>query len=526
MSPSIYKKVGFASIIMISSVFLSRIFGILRDIAIADLAGTSGSVDAYQVSFIVPEILNHVLASGFLSITFIPIFTKYLSANKEKESWKVFSNILNTFGILAIGLIFVLYFLAEYFIDLTGLKNGSSYLEAIRMTRIIIPAQFFFFCGGILMAVQFAKERFLIPALAPLIYNLSIILCGVLLYPKLGMEGFSWGVLIGAFLGNFAIQWLGSKSVGMKWFPIINPRHPEFKHYLVLTLPLMIGLTMTFSVEIIPKLFGSYLSEGSVASLNYGVRIMFVLVGLLGQAVGVASYPYLSRLAAENKIAELNHLLNATLKRISLVIPCSFLIIILRKEIVSLLFERGRFDSNSTLMTSDILVFLMIGAFAFTAQTIVNRGFYAIQNTLYPTIYVSIATLLTLPLYYLGMMKMEIYGVALALSMSTIFQVVLLFALWNRKSKNKGGSGVYWHYFKMLVLSIPIALLLVGVKELLLTDVDSFTTAGSLIHLFSISVIFVVLLLGSGYMFRIKEIFDIPDMVYSRIKRIIVRSQT
>jgi putative peptidoglycan lipid II flippase len=272
-------------------------------------------------------------------------------------------------------------------------------------------------------------------------------------------------------------------------------------------------------MEIFPKLFGSYLSEGSVASLNYGLRIMFLLVGLLGQAVGTASYPYLSRLAAENRITDLNSLLNATLKRIALVIPCSLLIVILRREIVFLIFERGQFGAESTLLTANILVCLMIGAFAFAAQTIVNRGYYAVQNTLSPTLFVTSVTLLSLPLYYLGMIKLEIYGIALALSLSTIIQVILLFMLWNRKSGNREGRGVYWFYLKIALLSIPIGCLLIGFKLLVLNKVDASTMFGSLVHLFSISIVFVVAVIGSGYLLKIKEIFEISDALIKRIRR-------
>ncbi len=519
MSASVYKKVGFASLIMMSSVFLSRLFGILREMVIAYLAGTGNSVDAYQVSFIVPEILNHILASGFLSITFIPIFTRYLKQHREAEAWQIFSNIFNSFGLLLVLLIVIAMLLAEQLINITGLDDREVYLEAVRMTRIIIPAQFFFFAGGLLMAVQFAREKFLIPALAPLIYNLSIILGGVILFPLAGMAGFSWGVLIGAFLGNFAVQWLGAKAVGLKWSPLVNLKHPEFRNYLYLTLPLMLGLTMTFSTEIFPKLFGSYLSPGSVASLNYGLRVMFLLVGLLGQAVGVASYPYLSGLAVQNKMAELNELLNRTLKQISIVIPCSVLVVVLRKEIVFLLFERGRFDSQSTLITANILIFLMAGAFAFTAQTIVTRGFYAMQNTLFPTVYVSLAVIVTLPLYYLGMLYFGIYGIAAALSVSTIFQVALLFALWNRKNANRAGRSVFLFYLKMMLFSLPIGLVLYGFKVSVLNDIQSSTLTGSIIHLSTVSILFAALLFLFGYIFKIREVFIFSNRLLSKMGR-------
>ncbi|MCP4762258.1 MAG: murein biosynthesis integral membrane protein MurJ, partial [archaeon] len=369
MSDQIFKKVGFASFIMMASVFASRVIGVFREMAIAGFGGINTGVDAYQIAFIIPEILNHIVASGFLSITFIPIFAHYLSLNQENKGYKIFSIIINTFGLLLVCFIIVTLIWAPALVSFfaPGIQNPETFALAVKMTRIIIPAQFFFFCGGLFMAVQFANEKFFIPALAPLIYNLFIIAGGLLLGPFIGMEGFAWGVLAGAFIGNFAIQIIGARKLGLKYYPIINFTHPDLIKYIKLTLPLMAGLTMTFSTEILLKFFGSYLDPGNIAAMNYSLRVMFILVGLFGQAIGVASYPFMAKLAQNGDIMELNHLLNKTLKFILLVIPISTLFMILSQEIITILFQRGQFDAKATLVTAGILPFFMIGAFAFSA---------------------------------------------------------------------------------------------------------------------------------------------------------------
>ncbi len=264
---TLYKKVGFASLIMMASVFLSRLTGLVREQVIAYIGGISGGVDAYQVAFIIPEILNHIVASGFLSVTFIPIFSLYLVRNQEDEGWRVFSLILTGFGSVLLVLITIACAFARGFVEILapGLDDPVLIEQAVRMTRIIIPAQFFFFSGGMLMAVQFAKEKFLIPALSPLLYNLGIICGGLLLGPRIGMEGFSWGVFIGAFMGNFLVQIWGAKKVGMRFTVAFDFRHPDLWRYIRLTLPLIIGLTMSFSTEFLFRFFGSYLPRGSIA---------------------------------------------------------------------------------------------------------------------------------------------------------------------------------------------------------------------------------------------------------------------
>ena len=255
------------------------------------------------------------------------------------------------------------------------------------MTRIILPAQIAFFAGGLLMAVQFARERFFLPALAPLIYNLGIIAGGLLLRPWLGVEGFAWGVLVGAFLGNFAVQVAGARRLGLRFRPAWSWTHPDLKEYVRLTLPLIVGLTMTFSTEFLFRCFGSYLPAGGIAVLNFSLRVMLILVGLFGQAVGTASFPTMARLAAENNLPELNRLLNRTLRYLALLIPVAAMLMVLSREVVRILFQRGRFDPAATTLTAEVLVWFLAGAFAFAAYTVVVRGYYATRNTLVPALF-------------------------------------------------------------------------------------------------------------------------------------------
>ena len=505
---SLYRKVGAASAIMMASVFLSRVIGLLREMVIAYIGGAGPAVDAYQIAFVVPEILNHILATGFLSITFIPILSHYLGADREDDGWMVLSVIHNTFGVALVVFIAIAVICAPWLVDLLapGICDPTVRSSAVQMTRIIIPAQFFFFSGGLFMAVQFTRERFLIPALAPLIYNTGIIAGGICLGPWIGMEGFSWGVLAGAFLGNFALQYWGAARCGMHLSARFDLRHKALKKYVWLTLPLMVGLTMTFSTEVFFKYFGSYLPPGSISGLNYGMRIMMMMVGLFGQAVGVASFPFMARLAAQNKIIEMNRLLNTTLRYLALVIPFSVLLIVLRHEVVLLIFQRGQFDGAATDLTARVLGYLMIGAFGFSAQTVVVRGFYALQNTLLPAVFGTMAVGMSIPLYIYGMKMMGVTGVALAISVSTVLQVILLYCLWNRRSHNLHSRDVFLFYIKMALLGLLLWFVLKGVRQLLLIQIDATTAMGCLAISVIITGVFAGLFLAFGYGLPIKEI--------------------
>ena len=506
--------------IMMASVFLSRLFGFLRLMVIAYVGGRSAAVDAYQVAFVIPEILNHIVASGFLSITFIPIFSRHLAAGRPDNGWKVFSIVLSCFGLLlilflVIGMIFVPEIVG---LIARGRTDPVFRLQTIRMTRIILPAQFFFFTGGLFMAVQFAKEKFLIPALAPLFYNLGIIAGGLLLGPRLGMEGFSWGVLLGAFVGNFGVQCWGARRVGMRFSPTFDFRHPDLKKYIKLTLPLMLGLTLFFSMEIFMKFFGSYLPPGGIADLEYSLRTVLLLVAFFGQALGVASYPFMARLVAENKLAEMNRLLNDTLRYLSLVIPFSVLLMVIRHEVILILFQRGKFDAAATGQASAVLVFFLAGSFAFAANTIVPRAYYAMQDTLFPAIYGTIAVILSLPLYLAGLTMLGARGIALAVSLSGIFQVFLLYALWNRRTRNRGSRDVYVTYLKMMFLSALLGIFMVGLRSTVLGGMDSSTFSGSIGVALISGVIFSGALLLGGYVFRIKVIREVIDRLGGKLR--------
>ncbi len=520
MSQSVYKKIGIASLIMMASVFLSNLIGLVREMVIAYVRGAGQEVDAYQLSFLIPEILNHVLASGFLSITFIPIFSRYLVQGKESEGWHIFSIILTNLGILLILLICIAEgFTAEIISALApGYDDPELKLAVIRMTRIIIPAQFFFFASGLFMAVQFAKEKFAIPALAPIIYNLGIISGGVLLASRYGMLGFSWGVLAGAVC-NCIVQYAGAKRIGMKFHISFELNHPDLRKYIVLTLPLMIGLTMTFSREFFFRLFGSYLPAGGISGINYGLKIMLIPVAIFGQAIGTAAYPFLSRLVAENKQEEMNHLLNKTLRYLALVIPVSVLLMVLKNEVVFIIYQRGQFDAAATALTADILIYLLVGAFALAAYTIVPRAFYATQNTLFPAVYGSIAVLISMPIYILGLRLYGAKGIAMAISLSEILQVLVLYIIWNRRSHNTASRQVYYFYAKMILLGVLIGPLLIWFKTSMLKGIDTATLTGNILISFLTAAVFMAIMAAAAYGLKISEITDVARQFADKIKK-------
>lgn len=521
MGNRMYRKMGIAALIMMASILLSRILGILRESILSAMIGANIATDAYKVAFILPEILNHILASGFFSVTFIPIFARYLAADDEAGGWEIFSILLTVLGAFLVVLIALCMVAAPQL--LTWLAPGRSdpvFMQmAVRMTRIILPAQFFFFAGGMLMAVQFAKERFFVPALSGLVYNLGIIGGGILIGSRLGVEGFAWGALAGAAGGSFLIQWIGARKMGLQFRINFNWRHPDVKRYIVLTLPLMLGLTMNFSTEVFSKFFGSFLDAGAITHVDFAWRVILAMVGFFGQAVGVAAFPFLARMAAQGQLDEMNRMFNNTLRYLALVLPVSVLVYVVRYEIIRVLYERGSFTSADAQATAWALTGMLIGAVAFAAQTVVNRGFYAMQNTLLPAVYGTVAVFLSLPLYWIGLKHWGVFGIGLAISGSVLMQVVVLYAVWNHRSHNTGSKSVYAFYGKCLALCVPVAGGLLLSQQALYRWLDAFTLFGSVVLIGVQSLIFLALMGGVCWAFKIEEARVVWHRLTARLLR-------
>jgi putative peptidoglycan lipid II flippase len=426
------RSITIASAIMMGSVLLSRVMGLVREMVLARYEGTNEAMNAYVASFLIPEFLNHLLAGGFLSITFIPIFQKYLVSGEREKSWRVFSNLLTTGTIFMAALILLCILFTDRIVGILG--QGAPTVLTIRLTRIIMPAQLLFYWGAFLMAVQYANNRFFLPALLPLCYNFGIIACGMLLHRWLGIEGFAWGVLAGSLIGNVVMQVPGALRVGMRFRPRIDLSDPDLKRYVLLTLPLILGLGMTFSNEIFFRFFGSFLAGGALASINYSLRTMMILVAVFGQASGVASYPFLSKLATEKKVGEMNGLLNGITRKIAAVlIPCCAVMIPLSYQIIAILYQRGRFDAASTAATAPVLAVYLLGAFPSAASAIVMRSFYAEQKMVFPMVVSTCIALASIPLYIVLSAAWGAMGVACSSSIAMCVQFLILCWTWENR---------------------------------------------------------------------------------------------
>jgi putative peptidoglycan lipid II flippase len=230
-------------------------------------------------------------------------------------------------------------------------------------------------------------------------------------------------------------------------------------------------------------------------------------------------YPFLAQLVAENNLEEMNRLLNQTLRYLALVIPISVLLMVLKNEVVLIIYQRGQFDAAATALTAEILVFLLVGAFALAAYTIVPRAYFAAQDTLFPTIFGSVAVLLSIPFYFFGMRLYGAKGIAIAISLSGILQVIVLYGLWNKRTKNTASRSVYLFYAKMIVLGAILGPVLLGFKTVLLKGIDAATFSGSVLVGILTAAAFVAIMAVVAYGLKVNEITDVMGQLVDKLKK-------
>ena len=311
---------------------------------------------------------------------------------------------------------------------------------AARLTRIVLPAQIFFYLGGLLMAIQYARKQFLLPALSPLIYNAAIIAGGLLGGRRYGMDGFAWGVVGGAFLGNFALQLYGARRGTFSYRPRFDLADPTLKEFIRLSIPIMLGFSLVVVDEWTLRVFGSFLLVGAITWLNNARRLMMVPVGILGHASGVASYPFLAELAARGKRQEMWDALSLTLRWVFLVSAAvAAIAFVLSREAILLVYQRGAFRIDDTLLTASALSAFAVGIPFWCSQAIVARGFFAMRDTWTPTLVGTAAWIVALPVYYFLQQSHGVFGLALASTTGILLYAGALYGILMRRTVGRRG---------------------------------------------------------------------------------------
>ncbi len=467
---------GFAALIMSLSIVLSRFMGLLRDKVISWQFGASGEADLYFAAFVVPDFINYLLAGGYVSITLMPLLSRCFDENEE-SAWRFFSAVF-WWALMAVGLLTLAAWI--WAAPLAALSApGFTEEQLQRLTfflRLILPAQMFFVSGACFSALLFLRKQFMVPALTPLIYNGSIILCGVLV-PYLGiadgMTGFCVGVTLGAAVGAWILPYWavtkkptsqqdhidamqnGSFGSGLRLYALNREhlRHPLLKSFLFMALPLMLGQSVVMLNEQFMRIFGSMAGEGAVSLLSYARRMSQVPVGMVGQAVAVASYPFLAALAAKKDFTTFNQTLRSAMNTsTALLLPISAWMIAAAGPCMGFVFEGGDFSAADTWASAPLLQIMMLMVPLWGVQMVLGRAFYALGDTLTPALCGTIITVISLPFFYYAL-RWDALGIALVSFWGVVLYVIIIMYIWKKRQGLAAFAGLGQIFLYGLFLS-------------------------------------------------------------------------
>ena len=404
-----------ATLLLMGTVLLSRVVGYIREAYIAYAFGAGAHTDAYVTAFTLPDFLNYILAGGAASITFISIYTRFLAEKRDADAKKTFSIIITVMTTVMVAGTVLTEIFAPQFVRWYVKDFKPDQIElCVHLTRILLPAQIFFYVGGVVSAVLLSHRLFLLPAFGPLIYNVFIILGGVVGGRHFGIASLAYGALAGSVAGPFLASVIGAVRIGTGYRPSFDIGNPAFREWLKLSVPLMLGVSLVTADDWILRHYASG-GIGDISRLNYAKRLFAVPIAVLGQATGQASLPFFARLFNEKRLKEFASTVNDSVYRVA---AASFLatgwMMAAAFPLIDLVYRRGRFLVSDTQTTAVYFLWFSLSLALWAAQGLYARAFYAAGDTLTPMLAVTLITGASLPIYSLLFHRYGVVGLAFA----------------------------------------------------------------------------------------------------------------
>ena len=427
-----------ATLLLISAVMASRVIGYARDAYIVWAYGASGSTDVYLAAFTLPDWLNYIVAGGAASITFISIYTRFLAEKRTEEAQKTFSIIITVMTAVLIAGTILAEILTPQFVSWMFGPSGShkgfapqQIALCVYLTRVLLPAQIFFYIGGVVAAVLLSHRLFLFPAFGPLLYNVCIILGGVIGGRRLGIASLAYGALVGAFVGPFLASVIGAARIGTGYRPSFDIKNPAFREWVRLSIPLMLGFSLVTVDDWILRYYAAS-GVGDITRLTTAKRLFAVPIAVLGQATGQASLPFFARLFNEKKFEEFAATVNDSVYRVSAAsLLATGWMMVAALPLIDLVYRRGKFLFADTQTSAIFFFWFSLSLVLWSAQGLYARAFYAAGDTLTPMVAVTIITVASLPVYAFFFHTFGVVGLAWASDIGIGMNLLALAGLLN-----------------------------------------------------------------------------------------------
>lgn len=518
--PDRSSQVGCSTLIVIGGALLAFPVGLLRQRLVAAVFGTSSAYDAYTAADGLSELLVVALSAGTLVYAFMPVYLELLEKGNQRDANSLSSQVVNVI-FLVTGLAAAIGALLAPTLVSAPWGIGPGYpaeIQAVtaQILRILLLSTMVFSISSIATGILHAHQHFWLPALAPTMYYLGIIIGALALAPRLGIFGLAWGAVLGALL-HLLIQLPGLMFHKVEWHPLLDLKDPLLRRVLILMAPRVVDLLMArASITWINSNLASYLGEGRLSALSYAYRLMNIPWTLIGTALGFAIFPVMSALAAEKDISAQRRALSGGVRAVLMFsIPAAVGLIVLGRPAIRLLYEGGEFTANSTELVYFALQFYVLALISQSLLDIVVRAFAAQQDTLTPlmvsffttAINVGLAIWLTRP----GVL--EHGGPALAngvaVGIEAITGLVILHFRWKGVDAGR------------ILVDAGKALLAAGVMGIAIMALDSALHPGTLVMLAGGGALGVTIYFGLALLLGVKEVRSIPLAMIKQLRRFI-----
>ena len=531
------KNIGIIAIILAISALISRLLALVRDRVLAGQFGAGTELDVYFTAFRIPDLVFGILVIGGISAVFLPLFSEYFQKNAE-QGWKFANNVLNCFLILLILTCLVLAIFTPLLVKFIapGFNPEQEYL-LISLTRIMFLSPIFFGLSSIFSGISHYFNRFLFYSIAPILYNLSIIFGILFLVPIFGLYGLAYGVVLGA-LFHWLIQIPAAKASGFKYSTEFNFKSLAMRKFFKLMFPRVIGVVAIHINLIVVTAIASTLAIGSIAIFNFANNLQHIPIGLIGASFAVASFPTLSRIWANGQKDEFLKKFSLIFRQILfLIIPASFLIFLLRAQIVRIILGTGQFGWWETELTAASLGIFSIGIFALAFIPFLTKVFFSFQNTKIPTkagLYSMVLNILlcfffvwilTFPnifqsfiVNFLDLQEIQniaVIGLPLALSISAIFQFFLLCFFLKKEVPEIDTQEIFKSFQKIFFISILMSIFTYLTLHIIGNIVDMKTFLGVFTQMTSAGIIAMFSYFSFSLLFKLPEAMVIYRKIFS-----------
>jgi len=497
----------------------SAILGILRDrlLYARFYAAYPGQLDAYNAAFKLPDVLFQLLITGSLSAAFIPTLSQLLDRNPKKAN-QVTSTVINWLIAIFIVLAVIVFIFAQPFSKLITADIGEKQISLIAsLTRLLLIAQFFLLISNLLTGVIHAHQRFILPALSPIVYNLGIIAGTIFLSNHFGIYGPTIGVILGSFL-HFIIQVPLIYKLKFSFKPFLfNVLDRDIRKIIRLVIPRNLSLIISEIEAMIIIYWATFAGKGMLSLFYLAQHLSQLPVRLLGVAVGQAILPTFAH--EQNKKGSLalkNLIAKVLLQTIYLILPVCSLFLVLRIPLVRLAFGAKEFPWEATLLTGKTLAILTVAIFCQTINEILRRSFYALSDTKTVLKVDSLATFSNLAFISILMLKsnLGILVLATGISLFSLTRVFLFLSMLEKKTGPIINKKIILNTTKMGTLAIAASLATWGGMRIL--DKFIFNTS-RVIPLIGLTATAALIGMGTyaffSYLFKINEFYQFFNLI-------------